>query len=75
MDDERLIGLAQIIGLLTKLTAGLTLRMWKDGILTSENSAEYAAILKELALLYEQGDEKTAVELLTVSNLIQRQNS
>jgi succinylglutamate desuccinylase len=74
MDDERLIGLAQIIGLLTKLTAGLTLRMWKDGLLTLENSAEYAAILKELALLYEHGDEKTAAELLTASNLIQRQN-
>ena len=74
MDDERLVGLAKIIGLLTKLTAGLTLQMWKDGLLTSENSAGYAAILKELALLYEHGDEKTAAELLTASNLIQRQN-
>lgn len=73
-DDERLVGLATVMGLLTKLTAGLTLRMWKEGMLKPEEASGYVEILQELAKLYEDGDELHAAELWTVANLIQSQS-
>tara|TARA_R110000824_G_scaffold31828_2_gene103198 strand:+ start:322 stop:570 length:249 start_codon:yes stop_codon:yes gene_type:complete len=70
--DAQMLEMAKVVGLLTKLTAGLTLQMWQDGNLPAENSSDFAEILKNLARLYEAGDEKVASELWTAANLIQR---
>ena len=70
--DEALLGIATVTGLLVKLSAGLALQMKASGTLPPAQAAEFVAILRELARLYEQGDEQAASKLWTAANLIEK---
>jgi hypothetical protein len=68
--DDPLLGIAKVTGLLVKLSAGLTLKMWRDGNMSPKSASEFAEILRELARMYEEGDERTASQLWTAANLL-----
>jgi hypothetical protein len=70
--DEALLGIARLTGLVVKLTAGLALQMKTNGGLPSAHAAEFSAILRELAHLYEDGDLQTASELWTAAKLLEK---
>lgn len=72
MQDDRLLGIAKVMGLLVKMSAGLALQMSKKGTLPSEDAKDFAILLRELAKLYQDGDEETATGLWTTANLLER---
>lgn len=55
-----------------QISAGLTLALWKEGLLTEKAAEGFSIHLRDLAETLEQADDHVAAEFATAANLLLR---